>query len=62
VPQLVTGRTVVRLVGIHISTLHRWVNAGRVRAYTVEGVGTPRYDVEAVRAVADGEANLDIAA
>jgi predicted site-specific integrase-resolvase len=60
--KLVTARTAVRLVGIGRTSLLRWAAAGRLTVFQVEGVGTPRYDLDQVQALADELANLDVAA
>lgn len=48
-------RTAVDLTGLSEKRIRRWVAAGKLRTYRVEGVGTPRYDLEQLRALARGE-------
>ncbi len=47
-PRLGTRRTAQRLFGMSQYRLTRWVADGRLRAYVVEGVATPRYDLNQI--------------
>jgi excisionase family DNA binding protein len=59
----VSARTAARIAGVSESSVYRWVREGRLTGYAVEGVGTPRYHVAEVQAVAAGElARLGLAA
>jgi hypothetical protein len=48
-------RTAIELTGLNEKRIRRWAAQGRLRIYRVEGVGTPRYDLEQLQALARGE-------
>jgi hypothetical protein len=48
-------RTAIEMTGLNENRIRRWAAAGKVRIYRVEGVGTPRYDLEQLQALARGE-------
>jgi hypothetical protein len=52
---MVTARTAIRVTGVSSSTLYYWVSLGKLTAVEVEGVGTPRYDLDQLQALVRGE-------
>jgi hypothetical protein len=51
-------RTAKELTGLAETRIRRWAAAGKIRVYRVEGVGTPRYDLQQLFALARGEPPL----
>jgi hypothetical protein len=54
-PRLGTLATAQRLFGVTEYRLRKWVQDGRLSAYWVEGVGTPRYDLEQISRLVQAE-------
>jgi hypothetical protein len=54
-PEAVTMRTAVDVTGVSEGRIRYWAAQGKLRVYDVEGVGTPRYDLEQLQALARGE-------
>jgi hypothetical protein len=48
-------RTALEATGLNENRIRRWAAQGKLRIYRVEGVGTPRYDLEQLQALARGE-------
>src|SRR5579875_3849644 len=54
-PRLGTRETARRLFGVSTYQLYRWVADGKLRAYLVEGVATPRYDLDQIAQLLQSE-------